>query len=108
MMTDPTVEMMIQLFARRQMDQVLLNGSSIGLSPVTTAATMMQLAASILVQTSSTGAIALLRAYADCIEAGPGSGAKQETARQHFQQVAQEFIATAQASRDFPAPQGRA
>ena len=32
-MTDPTVEMMIQLFARRQMDQVLLNGSSIGLAP---------------------------------------------------------------------------
>lgn len=107
-MTDPTVEMMVQLFARRQMDQVLLNGSSIGLAPVTTAATMMQIAAAFLVQTSSSGAVALLRAYADCIEAGPGTGKRQDAARAHFNQVAQEFMSAAQASRDFPQPQGRA
>ena len=75
---------------------------------MTTAATMMQIAAAFLVQTSSNGAVALLRAYADCIEAGPGPGTRQDEARQHFNQVAQEFMATAQASRDFPAPQGRA
>jgi len=107
-MTDPTVEMMVRLFARRQMDQVLVNGSNIGLAPVTTAATMMQIAASVLVATSATGAVALLRAYADWIEAGPGQGAAQDRARQHFYQVAQSFIGMAEATSDFPQPQGRA
>jgi hypothetical protein len=108
MMPDPTVEQMIATFARAQLLQVMTTGHNLGLAPVTTTSAILQVAAGTLAELAPAATVAMLRAYADCIEAGPGDGAAQAAARASFHAAAEAFIATARASVDFPAPQGRA
>lgn len=105
---DASVEAMITRFCQLQLSQALATGSQIGLSPITTASTLLQTCAASLAGIDQAGAIAILRAYADCIEAGPGQGAAQSAARARFTAAAEAFVAAAQSARDFPAPQGRA
>lgn len=103
-----SVEQMIATFVRTQLFQVMNAGTSFGIAPVTTATTIMQVAAASLADIAPAATVAMLRAYADCIEAGPGDGAAQAAARASFHAAAEAFITTARAGTDFPAPQGRA
>jgi hypothetical protein len=105
---DLTFETMLNIFAQRQLHQAIVAGQSFGLAPVTTAATIMQAAANLLVSVSPTHVVAMLRAFADVIEAGPGTGPAQAQARAGFEAAAQGFIEVARASADFPTPQGTA
>jgi hypothetical protein len=107
-MTEPSVQDMITLFAQLQLSQVLNNGRQIGLSTLTMASGLMQLCAAQMAMLSPGGASAILRAYADVIDAGPGNGPTQQEARARFNEVGRAFVATVEASRDFPQPQGRA
>lgn len=102
-------ETLVARFVFCQMQDVVEAGKEIGLAPVSTLATALQVSASGLVQASSPAAtVALLRAYADVIEAGPGSGPTQTTARSSFETAAQAMTNMVRAGADFPAPKGRA
>ena len=105
---DASVEVMIVRFCQLQLSQVLATGSQIGLSPITTAATLLQTCAASLAGVAQAETVAILRAYADCIEAGPGQGAAQSAARSRFTAAAEAFVAAAQSAQAFPTPQGRA
>ncbi len=107
-MTEPSVQDMIGTFTHMQLVKALENGQALGLSPVTTASSLMQLCAARMAMISPAGASAILRAYADVIDAGPGEGPAQQEARTRFLAAGHAFIATVQASRDFPQPEGRA
>ena len=107
-MGEPTVQDMIQAFARRQMGEVIERGASLALSPVTVAATLMQLSASVLAHVAPVPTVAMLRAYADVIEAGPDNPLDLAVARERFEGAAEAFRAEAEAAASFPAPQGRA
>jgi hypothetical protein len=102
------VEAFVASFGQAQLAQVLQNGAGIGLSPITTAATIMQIAATSLANIAQAETVAMLRAYADCIEAGPGDSAAKADAVARFGKASTAFVAIARASADFPAPQGRA
>jgi hypothetical protein len=102
------VEAFVANFVRAQLAQVVQNGATMGLSPLTTISTVMQAAAATLAQVAPAEATALLRAYADCIEAGPGESPASAAASARFHSAAQAFLDVAAAARDFPAPQGRA
>ena len=102
------IEAFVANFVRAQLAQVVQNGATMSLSPVTTISTVMQAAAGTLAQVAPAEATALLRAYADCIEAGPGESPAKTAAVARFTEAAAAFVAVAAASRDFPAPQGRA
>jgi hypothetical protein len=96
-------------FANRSLTNTINTGfEALGLSPLTTASAVMQCAAAAMAHFSAKDTVALLRAYADCIEAGPGDGAPQQAARAAFFAAGESLIAAARASIKFPAPQGRA
>ncbi len=105
-MTD--VQAFVANFVKAQLAQVVQPGAGIGLSPVTTVSTMMQAAAGTLAGLAPAEATALLRAYADCIEAGPADGPARSAAIARFSAAAAAFLAVPPARPDFPAPQGRA
>ena len=107
-MTDPALADLITVFCQRQLSQTLDKGAEIGLEPVTIASTILQIAAATLAQVAQTETVAILRAYADCIEAGPGDGPLQRDAKAAFMTAAQAFGDAVEAARDFPTPQGRA
>jgi hypothetical protein len=102
------IEAFVANFAQAQLAQVMRNGADIGLSPLTTLTTVLQAAAGTLVQIARAEATALLRAYADCIEAGPGESPAKTAAVARFSEAASALVAVAAAARDFPSPQGRA
>lgn len=103
-----TAEDMVATFASRALSQTLASGANLGLSPITTAAALLQVTAASLAGVAQAEAVVILRAYADCIEAGPGKGPAQTEARERFVAAAQAFAAAARASAEFPTPQGRA
>ena len=105
---DITAEMMIATFAKQQLYQATNAGISVGLSPVTVAASLMQFAASCLATVAPAEAVALIRAYADVIEAGEPDSEAFASARSRFDGAALAFTAVARAAQDFPTPQGRA
>ncbi len=105
---DLSAQAMVIHFAQAQLSQVLTAGTSLGLSPITTATCLLQITASALAGIAPAETAQLMRAYAAVIEAGPGDGQPQADARQAFDQAAKAFVATYQAAQAFPAPQGRA
>ena len=105
---DISAEHLVAVFGHRQLAQSIQAGAGLGLAPITTAATIMQISAMTLAQVAPGQTVALMRAYADVIEAGPGDGAAQAGARGRFDIAAQALAAAAIAARDFPTPQGRA
>lgn len=105
---DPAILHMIAAFCQRQLSQILDNGVAIGLSPVTTASTMMQICASSMYGIAPAQTVAMLRAYADTLEAGPHDTPAKQAAVAAFEAAASDFVAIAAASRNFPAPQGSA
>jgi hypothetical protein len=100
------VEAMVANFARAQLLQVVQHGQVLGLSPLTTVSTVLQCAAGSLAQVAAAETVAILRAYADTIEAGPGDSPAKAAAVARFEKAASAFVAAA--ASDFPAPQGRA
>jgi hypothetical protein len=104
----PSVEDIIATFGHRQLMGVVQAGQSLGFAPVTTLSTVLQIACMSLMQVAPAETVAILRAYADVIEAGPGEGPAQTAAEQRFRDAALAFVSVAKAQRDFPAPQGRA
>ena len=102
------LEDLITRFCHRQLDQMLEEGTGIGLSPLTACATLLQLCAASLASVARAEAVALLRAYADCIEAGPGPRPAKDDARRAFEAAAQAYATAAKVARAFPTPQGRA
>lgn len=108
MMQDLSAADMVATFAQRQLSQTLTAGTNLGLAPITTAAAILQVTAASLAGIAHAETVRILRAYADVIEAGPGQGEAQARARAAFEAAAQDFAVAAQATRDFPQPQGRA
>lgn len=107
-MDRPDVETLCQTFGHNQLAQAIAIGRTIGFAPVTTASTILQVAAMAMAGVHPGQTAEILRAYADVLDAGPGEGPAQSAARVRFDQAAQTFMATARTTRDFPAPQGRA
>jgi hypothetical protein len=96
-------------FVNRALTNTINTGfEALGLSPLTTASAMMQCAAAAMAHFAARDTVALLRAYANCIEAGPGDGPAQQAARQAFFAAADSMVATARASINFPVTQSRA
>lgn len=108
MKTGATTEQLIEAFCHRQLMQAMQAGSSLGFSPITVAASLMQISASALVSVSPSDAAAVLRAYADVIDAGPGESPARAEAIASFLASGEALLATGRAGRDFPVPQGRA
>ena len=108
-MDQAAVEQLLYHFAQAQLRQAIQAGHSLSIAPVTTCAMLLQATASTLAQGVDPAAtVALLRAYADCIEAGPGDGPAQAAAKAGFDAAAQAMIDTAKIAASFPAPQGSA
>lgn len=105
---DQGLNQMVEAFAHGQLMQTIHAGQMIGLSPVSVAASMMQISASLLVAVSPQLAAAVLRAYAAVIDAGPADTPLRAAAIDQFMQAGATLIAAAKAARDFPQPQGRA
>lgn len=107
-MMDFSPDKMIEAFTHRQLMQAIHAGGMVGFTPITIAASMMQMCASLLVSVSPHHASAVLRAYADLIDAGPVQTPQRDAAISRFMNAGEQLIAAAQAARDFPQPQGRA